>query len=127
MACAISLQVKAVYAQLHTIILAFKNHCSIKAKRMLSAKDVTIVYETMLSFPGMTDAIKISLQIPRKQALLLAKVIELGVAMRGNDPNGLLAVVDNETLNDLKAVSADLLKKAGLTEMNEKLNALQSK
>ncbi|MBN8880467.1 MAG: hypothetical protein J0I32_23185 [Sphingobacteriales bacterium] len=94
---------------------------------MLSAKDVTIVYETMLSFPGMTDAIKISLQIPRKQALLLAKVIELGVAMRGNDPNGLLAVVDNETLNDLKAVSADLLKKAGLTEMNEKLNALQSK
>lgn len=94
---------------------------------MLSAKDVTIVYETMLSFPGMTDAIKISLLIPRKQALLLAKVIELGVAMRANDPNSLLAVADNDTLNDLKAISADLLKKAGLTEMNEKLNALQPK
>lgn len=96
-------------------------------KPMLSAKDVSVVYETLLSFPGMTDVVKISLQLPRKQALLLAKVIELGLSVRKDDPNGLLPVVDNDTLNDLKMIASDLLKKAGLTEMNEKLFSLQSK
>ena len=40
---------------------------------------------------------------------------------------GLLSAVSGESLGELNTVAADLLKKAGLTEMYDKLNSLQSK
>jgi hypothetical protein len=95
---------------------------------MLSTKDVTIVYETLLSSPGMNDAVKVDLRIPRKMVLLLTKAIELGLTLASdNTQNGLLAIIDAATIEGLKGVSSDLLKKAGLTEMNDRLNALAVK
>ena len=95
---------------------------------MLSVKDVAIVYETLLSSPGMDVAVKISLNIPRKQVLLLSKIIELGLTVKNeNGQPGLLSVADAATLEELQGVSGELLKKAGLTEMNDKLNSLQPK
>lgn len=95
---------------------------------MLSVKEVAIVYETLLSSPGMSDAVKISLNIPRKHILVLAKVIELGLAAKqGDNALGLLSVVDDTTTEELQGLAEDILRKAGLTDMNEKLNALQPK
>lgn len=95
---------------------------------MLSMKDVAIVYETLLSSPGMDVAVKISLNVPRKQVLLLSKIIELGLTVKNeNGQTGLLSVADAATLEELQGVSGELLKKAGLTEMNDKLNSLQPK
>jgi hypothetical protein len=95
---------------------------------MLSVKELSIVYEALLSPPIMSDAVKITLNITRKQALLLSKVIELGLSVQHeNGQAGLLSVVDGATLEELQRLSADLLKKAGLTEMIEKLNALSVK
>lgn len=95
---------------------------------MLSAKDVSVVYETLLASPGMNDTVKISLQIPRKQVLLLSKLIEVGIAARGDDTKGsVLTIVDTATLEELAGFSGELLKKAGLTEMNEKINVLLPK
>ena len=65
---------------------------------MLSTKDVTIVYETLLSSPGMNDAVKVDLRIPRKMVLLLTKAIELGLTLAGDTTqNGLLAITDAAT------------------------------
>lgn len=94
---------------------------------MLSTKDVAIVYETLLTSPGMNDAVKVSLSIQRKNVLLLAKLIEVGLTVKDEGQSGLLYSVGSDTLADLKAISADLLQKAGLTEMYDKLNSLHTK
>jgi len=95
---------------------------------MLSTKDVAIIYETLLSSPGMNDTVKLSLTIQRKSILLLTKVIEAGLGVKEeNGQGGLLAAINNEVKEELKAVVSDLLKKAGLTEMNDKLSSLQTK
>jgi hypothetical protein len=95
---------------------------------MLSVKDMSIVYEALLAPETMSTAVKICLNITRKQALLLAKVIELGLSARpDHEQAGILAVVDAAELTKLQGLSADLLKKAGLTEMMDKLNTLSAK
>jgi hypothetical protein len=95
---------------------------------MLSVKDLSIVYEALLAPDTMSTAVKITLNITRKQALLLAKVIELGLSVQ-QEPGqaGILSVVDESELIKLQGLSADLLKKAGLTEMMDKLNSLSIK
>ncbi len=95
---------------------------------MLSVKDVSIVYETLLSSPGMSEAVKITLHIPRKHVLLLSKIIEVGIAAKNeNGQTGILNVMDETTTGELQGLSEDILRKAGLTEMNDKLNGLQTK
>ena len=95
---------------------------------MLSVKDLSIVYEALLAPDTMSTAVKISLNITRKQALLLSKVIERGLSVQQEDGQvGILSVVDDAELTKLQGLSADLLKKAGLTEMIDKLNSLSTK
>jgi hypothetical protein len=95
---------------------------------MLSVKDLSIVYEALLAPETMSTTVKITLSISRKQALLLAKVIELGLSTQpGHEQADILGVVDGSELAKLQGLSADLLKKAGLTEMMDKLNSLSAK
>jgi len=94
---------------------------------MLSTKDVTVVYETLLSSPGMNDTVKIPLHIPRRNVLLLTKIIELGLSVKDNEQGGLMQVVSKESITELNSLTSDLLQKAGLTEMYNKLHALQAK
>ncbi|MFT3749079.1 MAG: hypothetical protein QM768_12210 [Agriterribacter sp.] len=94
---------------------------------MLSTKDVTVVYETLLSSPGMNDTVKISLHIPRKNVLLLSKIIELGLSVKENEQNNLLQVAGQEAIAELNSLTGDLLQKAGLTDMYHKLHSLQVK
>ena len=94
---------------------------------MLSTKDVTVVYETLLSSPGMNDTVKISLHIPRKNALLLTKIIELGLSAKDSEQGGLIQIAGKNTIEELNSLTGDLLQKAGLTEMYYKLHYLQSK
>lgn len=95
---------------------------------MLSAKDVTIVYETLLASPGMNDSVKISLRIPRKQVLLLSKLIEIGMDARSEEgKSSILSIADMATLEEVAGIAVELLKKAELMEMNDKINALLAK
>ena len=89
---------------------------------MSTTNTIAKVFETVLSIPGMNDNVKIQLSIPRKNVLLLSKVIERGLA--GKDvivDDNILGITPKETLEELNAISDELLKKAGLIEMNEKL------
>ena len=95
---------------------------------MLSTKDIAIVYETLLISPGMNEPVKVALNMPRKNVLLLAKVIELGLANKeGVGEQTIVNIASKETLTELSALSNELLNKAGLQEMNSKLIALSAK
>ena len=92
---------------------------------MIAKTDVARIYETVLSIPGMNEQVKIDLRIPRKNILLLSKVIERGISPKDSDDktNNVLDIIPKETLQELLALSGEILQKAGLTEMNEKLKA----
>ena len=95
---------------------------------MLSTKDITIVYETLLASPGMNEPVKIGLSLSRKNVLLLAKVIEMGLASQeANGDTGIVGVAGKETVTELTPLSVELLTKAGLQEMNSKLVTLSAK
>lgn len=93
---------------------------------MLAKTDVARIYETVLSIPGMSDNVKIAINIPRKNVLLLSKVIERGLSLKDPDDksNSVLDIVPKETLQELSLLASDFLSKAGLTEMNQKLQSL---
>ena len=93
---------------------------------MLAKADVNKIYDTLLSIPGMGDPVKITLNVPRKNVLLLSKVIERGLSVKDTDERThiILDMVSKESLQELLLLSAGLLDKAGLTEMNKKLQML---
>ena len=93
---------------------------------MLSTTEIAQVYDTILSIPGMSETVKIDLKISRKNVLLLNRVIERGLTQREGDasPN-LLDIVPVDTLKELTALADDCLKKAGLTELSEKLKSFK--
>ena len=95
---------------------------------MLTTNDAAKVYDTILSIPGMNDTVKIDLKISRRNVLLLKSVIERGLTVKDSDDksSNLLDVVPKETLLELSALSDDCLRKAGLTELNEKLSILKA-
>lgn len=91
---------------------------------MLSKTELTRIYETLLSIPGMNEPVKIEMKLPRKQVLLLSKVIERGLVENGEETEpSLLRLATLETREELGKVVSDLLAKGGLTEMAEKLKS----
>ena len=94
---------------------------------MISTKDIGMVYETLLLSPGMNEPVKIGLNLSRKNVLLLAKVIELGLANQEGGEQTIVTSAGKEAITELNALPAELLSKAGLQEMNNKLAALTVK
>ena len=93
---------------------------------MLSEKELSLLFETLLSTPGMNDAVKIDLRIPRKNVLLLAKVIENGLQNKPGDAvDGLMRAACENSREALQQIGVELLQKAGLSDMNSKLHILQ--
>jgi hypothetical protein len=95
-----------------------------KKNNMQTTNTIARVFETILSVPGMNNNVKIQLSIPRKNVLLLSKVIERGLSVKDNpEEDNILNLASKETWEELAAISDDILKKAGLIEMNEKLKS----
>ncbi len=82
------------------------------------------VYETLLCSPGMNEAVKVDVKVNRKAILLLSSVVENGLSKDENYAQELLALVPVEDLNELKGFAEECLKKAGLTELSEKMKSL---
>ena len=92
---------------------------------MLSSSDVAKVYDTILSIPGMNETVKIDIRVLRRNVLLLNRVIKRGLNVKDDAGSShLLGSIPPEILSELSALGDDFLAKAGLTELNEKLNAL---
>jgi hypothetical protein len=92
---------------------------------MLAKTELAKIYETLLSIPGMTDTVKIPMNISRKNILLLCKVIERGLTVKDTDEKNLNLpdLITKNVLQELQAIPAELLEKAGLTEMNKNLQS----
>jgi hypothetical protein len=88
---------------------------------MLTENDAALVFDTILSTPGMNETVKIDLKISRKNVLLLCHVIERGLLENDGCPSVLLHRTAEENISELKQLSADCLGRAGLTELHEKL------
>lgn len=90
---------------------------------MLAKTEVTKIYDTILSIPGMNQTIKVNIQTSRKNVLLLSKVIERGLNSNQADDKStsILDTISKENLKELSEICSELLNKAGLAEMNDKL------
>ncbi len=94
----------------------------------MTTNEVAKVYDTVLSIPGMNEAVKIDVKINRKTVLLLNSVIERGLNIKdAEQAQGLLELIPKETVDELKEFSEECLKKAGLTELSEKMKGLNEK
>jgi hypothetical protein len=93
----------------------------------MTTNDVAMVFDTLLSVPGMNDVVKIDLKVSRKNILLLNQVIQRGLSGKEEEKLNLLGGISKESLQELKDLSQECLLKAGLEEFNEKLNALHAK
>ncbi len=94
----------------------------------MTTNEVAKVYDTVLSIPGMNEAVKIDVKINRKTVLLLNSVIERGLNVKdAEQAQGLLELIPKETVDELKEFSEECLKKAGLTELSEKMKGLNEK
>ncbi len=91
---------------------------------MEKMKDLKQVYDLFLSVPGMNEAVKIDLKITRKNALLLAQVIQKGLIKEEGGNAELLGVMNKESVEELGAIAGECLHKAGLVELSEKLRQL---
>jgi hypothetical protein len=96
-----------------------------KSTTMQPNTDVAKVYDTILSIPGMNDEIKVNLRTSRKNLLLLNKVIERGIYGKESEDKSIsvLETIPKETLQEIGEIAVQLLNKAGLSEMNEKLKS----
>ncbi len=89
--------------------------------------EVAKVYETVLSIPGMNEGVKIDVKINRKAVLLLHSVVTTGLNAKEGETGELLKLLPADTVEELKTLNEDFLKKAGLTELSEKLRGLAVK
>lgn len=93
---------------------------------MLTKKDAETVFETLLSSPGMNDSVKMSVSLSRKNILLLTRLIEQGIGSRDSAVQGsIVGMVGEETIQSIGKLTSEMLAKAGLTELNEKLNSFK--
>lgn len=81
------------------------------------------VLDTVLTIPGMNQVVKVDLRLSRKNILLLSKVIERG--LKAGDGKGILDMISPEVLQELRELPEQLLNKADLADMNEKLKTFQ--
>lgn len=90
------------------------------------ATEMGRILETVLSAPGMGDSVKLTLSITRKNIFLLAKIIERGMSEKPDQSlAGLVNIADELSMQALRGTADDLLQKAGLTDLYQKLNALK--
>ena len=94
--------------------------------KVMAEKDlIAKVYAAFMSFPGMSEMVKIDLKISRKHALFLSSIIDRGLNAKDDGKDvGLLTNIPQETIDELKAFSLACLEKAELSDFNENLRML---
>ena len=96
---------------------------------MIAKTDLAKLYETLLSIPGMNQTTKIDLKMPLRNVLLLSKIIERGLLGKELDANSqnLLDFIPVELTTQLHDIPKEILQKAGLHDLNEKLKEFVGK
>lgn len=85
--------------------------------------EIKMLFETLLTSPGMADVVKLDLKLTRRAALLLATAVQAGLASAKTE-SSLLTFTEAATNGELSEIVEAVLEKAGLTQTNQKLSAL---
>lgn len=93
----------------------------------MEAKEIKMVYDTLLSAPGMEQNVKVDLKLNRKTALFLVTAIERGLGTVDIRQNDLITLSEQVTGEELQQIASDILEKAGLSEMHRKLTVFRGK
>jgi len=94
---------------------------------MMTTNEVAQVLDTILSSPGMNEAVRIDMKISRRNVLLLSQIIERGLSQKGEEGSlNLFANASDDTKQEIKGLADDCLQKAGLVELSEKLVQLSA-
>lgn len=81
---------------------------------MLSTKEITRVYETMLKSSWMKEEVKVSFKVSRRDILFITQIVEKGIS--AEDAKSL---IPDEAVQAIKGFLDDILKRAELTELRE--------
>ncbi|HEV2354942.1 MAG TPA: hypothetical protein VGR89_11895 [Puia sp.] len=90
---------------------------------MLTAKEITLLCETLLANKWIDQQVKLDLRLSRRNVLALSKLIEIGLVEEHRASDSLLQATLRDT-EMLQTIPAEMRKKADLTEMYEKLTTL---
>ncbi|SEJ52631.1 hypothetical protein SAMN05216327_11219 [Dyadobacter sp. SG02] len=86
--------------------------------------EVNLLFETLLSSPGMNEPVKLDMKLTRKATLALAAGLQAGLTGAKEGPSSLLFFAGEAVAADLGDFIERLLSKAGLIEVHEKLQQL---
>lgn len=92
-------------------------------KIIVEKSDVKMVYDTLLSAPGMEETVKLDLRISRKLVLLLSQTLQRGLNAKDEKPD-MLSAVGPQAKGELLELTQSCLEKAGLSQLYQKLNAI---
>lgn len=82
------------------------------------------MYDAMLSVPGMSDTVKVGFTMSRRDILFLSRIIEAGLNTGTGDSESMISLISKESRDGFQAVIEEILKRAELTDFNEKLKQL---
>ncbi|ALM50128.1 hypothetical protein AMR72_15230 [Flavobacterium psychrophilum] len=83
----------------------------------MNAEEVSRVYDTLLSAPGMEDEVRVDIRIARKHLLLLNHILGLPGLTTASE---LLKHIDATFFENMKELGERFLDKASLTAFNAK-------
>lgn len=86
-------------------------------------KEMKLVYETLLTAPGMEVVIKLDTRLSCRMILMLTQVINLGLESK-NQRSGFLSILSEDETKELEQLAFAFLEKGGLVEMNKNLQQL---
>jgi hypothetical protein len=90
-----------------------------------SEKEKSNIFETILTSPGMNEKCKINLVLSRQNIILLSRLIEAGLLSRKNVfEDEIINVLSKESLEEMKAIHEDILKRGNLVEFYQKLKLI---
>lgn len=85
---------------------------------------VKLVYEMVLSVPGMSETIKkMDFSMSRRTLLLLCQILQAALQKPASESD-MLSIAAPESIEELKLNIQQWLQKADLVELNEKLKSL---
>ncbi|WP_299568484.1 hypothetical protein [uncultured Pedobacter sp.] len=87
-------------------------------------KNLQLVYNALLSTPGMNDPVRLDIKPSRKLVLLLAQAVERGLGVKDGD--GLIEALPDSNINELNEFVSGCLERAGLIELSSNLKAIQN-
>ena len=90
-----------------------------------AGKEKSNIFETVLSSPGMNEKCKINLLLSRQNIILLCRLIETGL-LKGRDgfDDEIIAALSKESLDEMKGIYEEILKRGDLVEFYQKLKLL---